>query len=269
MNIVKTYYKNCMDACTPGKYSIDQNEINLADISTRLNLKIFDFYNSTPSNISMMDLYENNEDDKKGIKQKKRNKTKLTKKKNKRKNDCTHIDNFKILDNVFLTHVNETCNMNKKNHRNNQTNLDKENKEYFKKKGDIYIENAFPNIFSNKMYDRTMNIHYKDYNKMKETSKNKYTILLKEPTRDENIISYKFKQEDKIKEGKKKGKMKKISNKKSRKKKEANMLYENVNVLKIGENNSYEDTYALNSPNANIIPSSKIYIPRINLSRFN
>lgn len=63
--------------------------------------------------------------------------------------------------------------------------------------------------------------------------------------------------------------MKKISNKKSRKKKEANMLYENVNVLKIGKNNSYEDTYALNSPNANIIPSSKIYIPRINLSRFN
>ncbi|CAC9699199.1 conserved Plasmodium protein, unknown function [Plasmodium sp. DRC-Itaito] len=280
MNFVKTYYKNCMDACTPAKYSIDQSEINLADISTRINLKIFDFYNSTPSNISMMDLYENKlfnnaknhenvEDDKKGIKQKKKNKTKLTKKKNKRKNDCTHIDNFKILDNVFLTHVSETCNVNKKNHRNNQSNLDKENNDYYKKKRDIYIENAFPNILSNKIYDRTMNVPYKDYNKMKETSINKYNILLKEPTRDEKIISYKYKQEDKIKEGKKKGRKKKISNKKSRKKNEANMLYENVNVLKIGKNNSYEDTYTLNSPNANIIPSSKIYIPRINLSRFN
>ncbi|SOV81516.1 conserved Plasmodium protein, unknown function [Plasmodium sp. gorilla clade G3] len=280
MDFVKTYYKNCMDACTPAKYSIDQNEINLADISTRLNLKIFDFYNSTPSNISMMDLYENklfnngkdynnDEDDKNGIKQKKKNKKKLTKKKNKRKNDCTHMDNLKILDNIFLTHVNETCNVYKKNQRNNQSYLDIENKGYYKKKGDIYIENAFPNILSNKIYDRAMNIPYKDYNKMKEKSINKYSILLKEPTRDEKFISYKYKQEDKIKEGKKKGRKKKISNKKSRKKKEANMLYENINALKIGKDNSYEDTYALNSPNANIIPSSKIYIPRINLSRFN
>ncbi|KYN93319.1 hypothetical protein PGSY75_0021300 [Plasmodium gaboni] len=280
MNFVKTYYKNCMDACTPAKYSIDQNEINLADISTRLNLKIFDFYNSTPSNISMIDLYENKllnngndhehvEGDKKGMKQKKKNKTMLTKKKKKRKNDCTHLDNLKIMDNVFLTHVNETCNFNKKNHRNNQTNNDKEDKEYYKKKGDIYIENAFTNILSNKIYDKTINIPYKDYNKMKEKSINKCNTLLNEPIRDEKMISHKYKQEDKIKEGKKKGRKKKISNKKSRKKNEPKMLHENINVLKKGANNSHHDTYALNSPNTNIIPSSKIYIPRINLSRFN
>ncbi|CRH00764.1 conserved Plasmodium protein, unknown function [Plasmodium relictum] len=236
MNSIKDYYSNCLHACYPEKYVIDQNEIEIPETAkTNLSFRLFDIYYNTGSDFNVKDNHLKslktmiNDDISTRLKKKKKN--------------FKNLDKIKILDNFFF---------NIENSNNNNNN--KSNSSHINKEECILIENTFDSVIPKKG-----NIQNKPFDIKKKNSSKKKKEKNIEGIEKNYFIRKNIKYE-KLKAGKE-----------EKEKKEINLL--NKEIKKINrindskENSSDKDIYELHKINRNIMKTSKINIPKINLSK--
>ncbi|SBT37171.1 conserved Plasmodium protein, unknown function [Plasmodium ovale wallikeri] len=149
MNYMKDYYSNCIHACTPEKYVIDQSEIEFSNTrKTNLSFKILDLYYSTAGSFNIHDNRLFN------FETRINNNVKLVEKQRNERN-CTNVGSIKILENFFLNSernkshgANEMC----KERRNEKLRYNHKKEGHNKKginKGEcIFIENAFHSVIT-------------------------------------------------------------------------------------------------------------------------
>ncbi|CDU19060.1 hypothetical protein, variant 3 [Plasmodium yoelii 17X] len=143
MDLLKYYCMSCINACSPEKYVIDQNEIEFPSTNkTEFSPKIWDFYYSTSGNYTMYDRQLHSLD------------TEINENKYFRRNNNSqnlkNLEKVKVIQDFFLDNETESNSMNKNMYNvQNSESLkgDKECNIYsinsFNKTANIFIENIF------------------------------------------------------------------------------------------------------------------------------